>query len=212
MSSVEAVGRPNQRQRTRKDLLQAAAKLMRQGHSPTLEEVATEAMISRATAYRYFAGVEPLLLEASLDVEVLEPAELFRNVASVDPAERLERVDAMLHNMMVANEAALRRMLIHSLQRRLPGGDIDGVPPRQNRRTPLIEAALEPARREFEPRALDLLRKALALVLGTEAMVVFKDVLRLDDTEARTVRRWAIRALVAAARKGTARGKPRRAR
>ena len=37
--------------------------------------------------------------------------------------------------------------------------------------------------------------------IGTEAMVVFKDVLQVDDAEARRVKRWAIRALVAAARK-----------
>ncbi len=32
-------------------------------------------------------------------------------------------------------------------------------------------------------------------------MVVFKDVLQVDDAEARKVKRWAIRALVEAARK-----------
>ena len=32
-------------------------------------------------------------------------------------------------------------------------------------------------------------------------MVVFKDVLQLDDAEARKVKRWAIRALVQAAKR-----------
>ena len=32
-------------------------------------------------------------------------------------------------------------------------------------------------------------------------MVVFKDVLQLDDAEARRVKRWAIRALVEAAKR-----------
>jgi hypothetical protein len=35
--------------------------------------------------------------------------------------------------------------------------------------------------------------------MGPDAMIVLKDVLRLDDAEARKVRRWAIRALVQAA-------------
>jgi hypothetical protein len=65
----------------------------------------------------------------------------------------------------------------------------------------LIEAALEPARDQFAPAALEKLARALALVIGTEARVVFKDVLQLDEADARKVRRWAIRALVAAARK-----------
>jgi hypothetical protein len=72
---------------------------------------------------------------------------------------------------------------------------------RQNRRTPLIEAALEPARRQFRPAALKTLTRALAMVVGTESMLALKDVLQLDDAEARRVRRWAIRALVDAARK-----------
>jgi hypothetical protein len=92
-------------------------------------------------------------------------------------------------------------MLIHSLERGINGEPEGALPARQNRRTPLIEAALEPVRQQFKPAALDTLRKALALIIGTEAMVVFKDVLQLDDAEARKVRRWAIRALVEAAKK-----------
>ena len=42
---------------------------------------------------------------------------------------------------------------------------------------------------------------SLALVIGTEALVVCKDVLQLDDAEARKVKRWAIRALIEAARR-----------
>ena len=82
-------GRPNQRQRTRKDLLAAAAKLMQQGRTPTLDEVAEAAMVSRATAYRYFPGVEALLVEASVDVEVPEADAILKGV-SADPIARLE--------------------------------------------------------------------------------------------------------------------------
>jgi AcrR family transcriptional regulator len=198
-------GRPNQKSRTRKDLLQAAARLVRQGRNPGLEEIAEEAMVSRATAYRYFPDVGALLVESAIDIATPDPAELFRGLPADDAAARLERVDAALHDVVVANEPALRTMLVHSLQRSL-GDDARAAPPRQNRRSPLIEAALEPARRQFRPAALDALAKALALIVGPEAIVVFKDVLQLDDAEARRVKRWAIRALVDAARKpaGTA--------
>lgn len=49
--------------------------------------------------------------------------------------------------------------------------------------------------------ALERLEQALALVIGTEAMIVFKDVLRIDEAEARQVKGWMIDALVAAARR-----------
>jgi AcrR family transcriptional regulator len=201
MSTTERTRRGNQRARTRKDLLQAASRLMKQGSKPSLEEIAEAALVSRATAYRYFPSAESLLLEASLDVAIPQIDDLFGREASDDPVERLQRVDTALDDMILANEAPLRLMLVHSLQRSIGGEDDGSVPRRQNRRTPLIEAALEPARKQFKPAALDTLRKALALVIGTEAMVVCKDVLQLDDAEARKVKRWAIRALVEAARK-----------
>jgi AcrR family transcriptional regulator len=191
--------RRNQRSRTRKDLLQAASRLMRQGRRPSLEEVAEEALVSRATAYRYFPKLEALLLEASLDVAIPSADELFAGSSSADPVERLEQVETMLHDMIVAHESQLRMMLVHSLLRWEDGGDGVEVPARQNRRTPLIEAALAPARAAFKPAALDTLRKALALIIGTEGMLVCKDVLQLDDAEARRVKLWAVRALVQAA-------------
>lgn len=200
MIDTEKAERPNQKRRTRKDLLQAASRLMAQGRKPSLEEIAEEALVSRATAYRYFPSVEALLLEASLDV-VAPVADIVFRDAPDDPVLRLERLDTAFHDMILANEAPLRMMLVQSLERSVRA-DANAEPTaRQNRRTPLIEAALEPARKQFKPAALDTLRKALALVIGTEAMVVFKDVLQLDDAEARKVKRWAIRALVEAAKK-----------
>jgi AcrR family transcriptional regulator len=193
----DAATRRNQRKRTRKDLLQAAARLARRGRSPNLEEIAAEALVSRATAYRYFPSVEALLAEAALDIVTPEPEALFAGKAGDDPVTRLEKVDAALDEVIASNEPALRVMLAHSLQQ----AGAAGVPPRQNRRSPLIAAALAPARAQFEPASFDLLQKALALVVGTEAMVVFKDVLQTDDAEARRVKRWAIQALVEAARK-----------
>jgi AcrR family transcriptional regulator len=179
---------------------------MKQGRKPSLEEIAKEALVSRATAYRYFPSVEALLLEASLDLAIPAADELFRGGPSDDPVSRVERVDAAFHEMILANEAPLRMMLVHSLERSVRSGEDGEFPTRQNRRTPLIEAALEPARNQFEPAALDVLSKALALIIGTEAMVAMKDVLQLDDADARKVKRWAIRALVEAARKPDSRG------
>jgi AcrR family transcriptional regulator len=202
---AEKTGRPNQKTRTRKDLLQAAARLMKQGRKPSLEEIAEEALVSRATAYRYFPRVEALVLEASLDVAVPQADQIFDAGSSDDPVSRLERVDAALHDMILANEASLRMMLVHSLQRGVTGENDGEFPARQNRRTPLIEAALEPTRNQFKPTALKNLSKALALIIGTEGMMVFKDVLQLNDSDARKVKRWAIRALVEAARKSGSR-------
>ncbi len=204
VTGTERMARSNQKTRTRKDLLQAASRLMKQGRTPTLEEVAEEALVSRATAYRYFPSVEALMVEAAVDVAVPEPVSFFHDDASRDPVERLQRVETALYDMILANEPLLRSMLAHTIQRGIQADENGKLPRRQNRRTPLIEAALEPARNQFKPADLKVLMRALALIMGPEATIVVKDVLQLDDADARKMKRWAIRALVEAARKPAA--------
>jgi len=192
-------GRSNQRHRTRKDLLAAAARLLKQGITPDMDAVAGEAMVSRATAYRYFPSIEALLVEAPIEDAVPDPDELFADDDSTDPAQRVDKAEAVLHEMVYRNEAQLRVLLAASLERNARGAAADGVPVRQNRRTPLIEAALAPARGRFTKASYERLCAALALVFGPESMIVFKDVLGLDEKTARRVKSWAARALVNAA-------------
>lgn len=198
---ARSTGRTNQVNRTRKCLLDAAAALLRRGAHPSLEEVAAEALVSRATAYRHFPDVNTLLLEASFDIDTPRKEDLFREGLANDPVSRLQRVDAALHDMTLNNERALRIMLARTIERRTSQAADGKVPVRQNRRMPLIEEALAPARDQFTPAALKTLAQALALLVGPEALVVFKDVLNVEDAVARRVKRWAIKALVEAAMK-----------
>ncbi|HJT15049.1 MAG TPA: TetR family transcriptional regulator [Dongiaceae bacterium] len=191
--------RANQRYRTRKDLIDAAGRLMKNGHKPSLEEVAAAARVSRATAYRYFPNVEALLAEAPLDAGAPDWDALFAGDGSTDPEERVDRAEAAMHRLVYDNEAAIRLMLSATLARAAGENADETVPYRQNRRTPLIDAALAPARTRFKKGSYGRLRTALAMIFGSESMVVFRDVLRLDETVARDVKSWAVRALVRAA-------------
>ncbi|MBX3377346.1 MAG: TetR/AcrR family transcriptional regulator [Phycisphaeraceae bacterium] len=194
-------GRDNQRRRTRKDLLAAAAKLMKSGRTPDMDEVAAEAMVSRATAYRYFPTIEALLFEAMVDEAVPDGAALFAEDRSTDVVSRVDRAEAALHEVCYRYEGPLRAMLAASLER----GSLEGrheateVPVRQNRRSALIAAALEPAKAAMSEARYTRLCAALALVFGTESMIVFQDVLRMEAKEARRVKRWMIESLVHAA-------------
>ncbi|CAN7511008.1 helix-turn-helix domain containing protein [Phenylobacterium sp. LjRoot219] len=197
-AGAEPAGRANQRLRTRKDLLDAAARLMQRGGRPTLEEVAQEAMVSRATAYRYFPSPEALMLEAAVHIAVPEPDGLFDGLASDDPAARLQRVDQALHEMVLANETPMRLMLASMLEQSA-GRDAQDPPARQNRRAGLIAAALAPAAPRLAPEQLALLSRAAALLVGAEAQFVAKDVLLLDDADTRKIKQWALAALTRAA-------------
>lgn len=183
--------RANQRGRTRRDLLEAALRVSAGDGAPTLEAIAEEARVSRATAYRYFPNVDDLLAEAALHMAF--PRADCLSGASDDPLERLLLVDDAVDRMIAANETALRRMIASTAKLPLQS---TGVPARQNRRLPLIEAALEPARSKLSASSYRQLTRALSLVIGTEAMLVLKDVLALDDAEAREVRRRAIASLL----------------
>lgn len=183
--------RANQRGRTRRDLLEAALRVSADSSTPTLEAIAEEARVSRATAYRYFPNVDDLLAEAALHMAF--PGADCLSGASDDPLERLLLVDDAVDRMIAANETALRRMIASTAKLPLQS---TGVPARQNWRLPLIEAALEPARSKFSASSYRQLTRALSLVIGTEAMLVLKDVLALDGAEAREVRRQAIASLL----------------
>ena len=196
----------NQRLRTRKDLLLAAARLLEEGRTPGMDEIAAAAMVSRATAYRYFPTLEALLLEAPLQGETPDPATLFAGDESTDAEARIDRAEAALHRMSYRNARQLRLMLAHTLAQE----PADAVPRRQNRRTPLIEAALQPLRGELEPAAFRRLCRALALVFGTESMIVCTDILQLDEEAARELKSWTVRALVRAALRETRPGGARK--
>ena len=72
----ESTGRTRQKQRTRDALLEAAQALLAAGETPTVEQAADAAGISRTTAYRYFASQRSLLLAAL-------PRAEFRNALEV---------------------------------------------------------------------------------------------------------------------------------
>jgi AcrR family transcriptional regulator len=187
-----------QQLRTRKMLLETAARLLREGTVPTMDQVAEAALVSRATIYRYFPNVEALLAEAPLESAMLEPDAVLRQFRSRDAAERVDKAEAWMHEFCYAHERQLRVMLGTSLL-----GDTaaaaNATMRRQNRRSALIASALEPVREQLGEELHARLSASLAVLFGTEAMIVFQDVLRLDAKSARRIKSWAARALVAAA-------------
>lgn len=191
-------GRVNQKARTRQAIVRAAGALLARGERPSLDEIAAEARVSRATAYRYFPGLDALLSEAAVDLMVPSPEELFGPGAPADAFERLALVDETFDDACHEREAALRLMLARVLERSV-GRDPDDPPLRQNRRVPLLEAALAPLEPRLGRARLTRLAQALAMVVGTESLLALEDVVGLDRGEAAEVRRWAIDALVAAA-------------
>src|SRR5690348_8223167 len=65
-SADDETGRFKQRRRTRAAIVAAAADLLRSGETPSVNEIAEAADVSRRTVYQYFPTIEQLLLDATL--------------------------------------------------------------------------------------------------------------------------------------------------
>ena len=99
--SYEATGRTKQKARTRAALLDAARALLSEGRTPTVEEAAEAAAISRATAYRYFPNQGELLVAAHPEIEATT---LLGEDAPADPEARLERTVGELIRLTISTE------------------------------------------------------------------------------------------------------------
>src|SRR5690242_1983214 len=117
-------GRINQKRRTRAAIVAAAADLVSQGKSPTVAEVADAALVSRATAYRYFPSQEYLLAEAALESIRGDVDQILSTVESVDePTLRLDAAVRALQQRTVEQEAGFRALLRLSLEQPFTGTD-----------------------------------------------------------------------------------------
>jgi AcrR family transcriptional regulator len=195
-TGVTETGRVNQKLRTRQALIDAASELVAAGANPTLAEVAEHALVSKTTAYRYFASADALITEVFFDREFPTVDEVLGD-ADDDPTTRVLAVEAAVNDTMLAHERAMRVIVRNAIDMALVADD-DG-PQRVGRRQKLIAAALQPLEPQVDPQVLQRLRDALALVIGPEAILAARDVCRLDPDETRKLTQWAAEALVARA-------------
>jgi AcrR family transcriptional regulator len=190
--SYERTGRTRQKARTRAALVDAARVLLAGGRTPTVEEAAEAAGVSRATAYRYFPNQRALLVAAHPEIEATS---LLVADAPADPHERLERTIAELIRLTVDTEPELRTMLRLSLE---PHGG-EELLLRQGRAIGWIEDALAPLQGRLRPSALRRLILAIRSACGIEALVWLTDVAGLSRQQASKLMRWSALALLRAA-------------
>ena len=194
--------RANQKQRTRAAILDAAAALLREGTPPTIAEAAERALVSRATAYRYFPTQEALLLDAAQVEALIRPVEQLVAVFSTDDvAQRLADLVQTEMTALLSDEPVVRtavRVYIDTWFANQRDGQVMHV--RARRRPRWIEAALNPIRDQLGETAWKRLVAGLTLTLGTEALICMKDVAGLEnEDEIVATLRWAAGALLQAA-------------
>lgn len=176
-------GRVNQKKRTHDAIVRAASELIATGREISMPEIAKAALVSEATAYRYFPDLASLLQEAMAD-QLPEPATALDSVIdSTDPVERIAAATEYLLRHVLAREGAVRAMIAATIAR--PGGGAR----RPGLRFELIDAALAPLRDTLgthDPAAFERLKVGLAAVVGAEALFSLTDLRGLDPEDAVT--------------------------
>ena len=176
-------GRVNQKARTRAAIVAAVQDLARRGAEITMPAVAKAALVSEATAYRYFPDLVSLLREADAGVWP-DPADALAPVArSDDPVERVGYAAEVLLRGVLARQSLVRAMISASITRP------DVAATRPGHRFALIDHALAPLA-GTDPQALAQLKRGLAVVVSAEALFVLTDLCGLspDEAVASTVR------------------------
>ncbi len=191
----EEGGRTGQKRRTRDALIAAARVQVSQGLSPTVEEAAAAASISRTTAYRYFPNQHSLLSAAH--PETAAPS-LLSDASSQDVSARLDDVVKTFIKLILDTESQQRTMLRLSLE----ADRSEKLPLRQGRAIAWIGEALEPLEGQLSEAELRRLVLAIRSATGVEALVWLTDIGGLSRKKAAETMLWSARSMLRAALDG----------
>jgi AcrR family transcriptional regulator len=179
--SEGGAGRTNQKTRTRKAIVEACRELIRAGREVTMPEVARSALVSDATAYRYFPDLASLLSEATVGLWA-SPAHVMAPVAqSSDPIERVAFATEVLLRGVLAYQGGVRAMISATIIRPETAASRPGI------RFGLIDHALAPLDDTLgavDPDALAQLKRDLAVVVSAEALFSLTDLCGLTPNDA----------------------------
>jgi AcrR family transcriptional regulator len=190
-SAYESNGRAAQKGRTRSALLAAARALLAAGQTPTVEDAAVAASVSRATAYRYFPSALSLLQAAHPEID----ASTMLPVGTADtPADRLDAVVSAFTEMIVRTEGQQRAMLRLSLEP--DPTDRGPLPLRQGRAIGWIREAVDGSRTDLADEELELLVYAVRACVGIESLVWLTDIAGLTRPDAVRLMRWMAQGLL----------------
>lgn len=192
-------GRANQKTRTRRAIVDACRDLVRTGAEVAMPEVARRALVSEATAYRYFPDLTSLLAE-TIDGLWPSPAEALAPVASsADPVERVRFACEFLLRGVLSYQGAVRAMISGTITR--PGL----APVRPGIRFGLIDYALAPF---GDGTDLAQLKRDLAVTVSAEALFTLTDLCGLGPDEAIASAAQTAATLTAAAFSGVRETRP----
>ena len=186
-------GRIIQKLKTRETLIFKANELLKNGSLSSIEQVAKEAGISKATAYRYFTNLDSLKREASLQLKAETPDNIFADIAPNDLKARLQRLIDYHYHLFTENENEFRLFLSSVIGESVSKKNHTS---RCGRRIAIITEALQPIRSTIPKKEFDYMVNALSLVFGIESITIYKDLCVLDNREVLKNWKWTVNRIV----------------
>ena len=177
----QEAGRVLQKARTRDALVAATRQLLQDGVTPSVEQAADAARVSRTTAYRYFSSQRELL---AATFPHLEGGSLLGDHPPADVRARVALFAEKMTQSILANEAEMRAMLRISLDPQVPPHE---VALRGGRRQIWVADALAPLRGSLPEPRFERLTLAIAAMAGIESYVWLVDVGGVDRQTAAAV-------------------------
>jgi AcrR family transcriptional regulator len=173
----------------------AARELITAGGEVTMPEVARRALVSEATAYRYFPDLASVLVEALSGVWASPQDSLAPLAHTDDPVERIGYATEVLLREVLAYQGAVRAMIAAAVIK-------PGVVRRPGRRFGLIDEALRPLENTMavqQPARFEQLKRGLAVIVSAESLFTLTDLCGLTSELAIASAIETARSLTAAA-------------
>lgn len=185
------------RKRTYVLLVTTALDLFEKGAMPSVSELAQEAGVSRATAYRYFP-TQSDLITATVN-ESLGPILTWRP-QSEKTEERIDELLSYAFPRMFEHEGALRAALQASLQqwaqnRSVPLGTKDKRLERGNRKD-ILTMVTSPMKADYPQDIIDKVIRAFSVIYGSEIFLVLKDIWKMEDSQVTELAQWIAKAIM----------------
>lgn len=183
-------GRKNQKHKTRSKILLVAQRLLAKGIGLTLEDIAKEADLSRATIYRYYSNVDVLAAEAVIDIHTKSPEDVFNEVKDLNLKEVLMAIQAYFNDLAFTNEAAFRKYLSIAIV------SDQATNKRGARRIKTMELALANKKTPIDNSEIEKLKNIATVLMGIEALIVSKDVCGLNEQQSKETLKWGLEMLL----------------
>ena len=210
-SGIEERELTNLKRRKYNLLIKQAMKLFEKGAFPTVTELATEAQVSRATAYRYFP-TQSDLISAVVD-ESLKPIILWQP-EQTRVEERVNELLSFAYPQMFKHEGALRAALLLSLQQwaeerasqfKSETDDTVDVSTKREKlvrghRKQILKQVTAPLNDELPVELVEKVNHALSIIYGSEVFMVLKDIWQLENDDVQAVTQWIAKAILNQAR------------